>query len=151
MKKVYSYRPPTKNLIYGLLYLAGAMLFGAALLLEPGEVQLLILFSFVLTLAGATALLVQYFRSIKPKQIILEDTSIELPLSWGPVSVTLNYGDIKALSERQTYASLIEIKTDRKTYVIDSSWIKDKQEYAALLLELKNRMLTTNVKKQSML
>ena len=140
MHKVYMYRPPFKNLIMGLLFLMVSLIFGMALRIEPWWVKIMIIFFFFLTLAAALAFLVQYFMNVKPKQIILTDKAVELPFRWNKVPAIVSYNDITDIAEFETYAQVMEIETEKQSYMIDGSWMKNRKEFIELFNELKNKI-----------
>ena len=114
--------------------------FGIAIFgMEEWYVKVIVgLFCLGTCLAGF-AFLIQYFKNIQGKEIIITNNHIQLPFRWVDQPVLIKFEDIEDVAEFETYARIMEMQSKKENYMLDGNWMR-KSDFDMLLNELKIRI-----------
>ncbi|WDF45666.1 hypothetical protein PQ459_12230 [Chryseobacterium sp. KACC 21268] len=121
----YKYRPPLKYFLVGLCGITMSFIFGLALGKNEIWFSILIGIFSLMSLMLGVGFLTIFFRKFASGNLIIGKDFIEIPGRW-KMRVKLHFEEIVEIGEIDTYDNVIEIDNGVEIYLIESSWMKQR-------------------------
>lgn len=131
-EKKFKYRPPSKYLLAGIGTLPMTLTFAFLAYKAPEWFVVLVAVFFTLVFLGISiAFLSIFFKKRTSKMIVLEETFIEFQSRWTG-NQKIYFHEIKSIIDFETYDHVIEIRTDKETFLIERNFMRNKEFYIVL-------------------
>lgn len=129
----YKYRAPLRYAVFSAFFLfAGGVAAFFFAVINQWVFRAIILFFMIVAFSGGIAFLVEFLRNLSG-QIVFGQDSVMLPYREKRHHVVLDYADITAVEEMNTYSHMLKVTTkDDTSYILDENWMR-KGEFGEIL------------------